>query len=129
MVEKADLLRAIDDLGEPTAQEVADTLYLDYHEAAVALLRATRGGLVHREREASDEPYRYALTTRGEERLSFLDEEDSAEPDELDDGPGGELGDDEDESPEEEDDDDGEDEDEDDDDAEDRGRPQRRHRA
>lgn len=98
---RLDLLRAVDELGVPSAREVAEHLGIEYRVAAVALLRTTRVGLVWRFRECTKDLYRYDLTERGQDRLEYLeavaqadaaddlDAEDEADEEWFDDGDDG----------------------------------------
>jgi DNA-binding MarR family transcriptional regulator len=109
MVTKLEILQAVEDLGDPTAQELADHLGLVYHEAAVAALRCNRAGLLDRWRDAHDEPYRYKLMPHGLRRLRYLEaleeEEDAEDPDE-DEIEEGDVGEEDDEEEDDEDEDD-----------------------
>lgn len=70
---KVDVLAAVADRGEAEAVEVAETLGLTYEAAAMALLRAYRGGLLARVGSFGREAYRYFLTDKGRQRLEYLD--------------------------------------------------------
>jgi DNA-binding MarR family transcriptional regulator len=108
MVTKLETLQAVEDLGEPTAQELADHVGLVYHDAAVAALRCHRAGLLVRWRDGDDEPYRYELTPHGLRRLRYLEaleEEEAEDPgeDEIEEGDEGEEDDDEEDDEDEDD--------------------------
>ena len=62
----------VDEQGDAEAMQVASALGLGYEAAAMALLRAYRGGLVARTGAPGSEPFRYTLTDKGEERLDYL---------------------------------------------------------
>ncbi len=68
---KVDVLEAVADHGEAEALEVANTLGSTYEAAAMALLRAYRGGLLARIGTPRQEPFRYALTDKGRQRLDY----------------------------------------------------------
>lgn len=70
---KADVLAAVADRGEAEAVEIADTLGLTYEAAAMALLRAYRGGLLARVGSLGQEAFRYFLTDKGKRRLEYLE--------------------------------------------------------
>lgn len=69
---KADVLAAVADSGETEALEVAGTLGLTYEAAAMALLRAYRGGLLARVGSLGREAFRYFLTEKGRQRLEYF---------------------------------------------------------
>jgi len=69
---KADVLAAVADHGEADAVEVADALGLTYEAAAMALLRAYRGGLLVRIGAPGLQGFRYSLTDKGTQRLEYL---------------------------------------------------------
>jgi hypothetical protein len=69
---KADVLAAVADRGEADAVEVADALGLTYEAAAMALLRAYRGGLLARIGTQGLAAFRYSLTDKGAQRLEYL---------------------------------------------------------
>lgn len=70
---KADVLAAVADRGEAEALEVAGALGVTYEAAAMALLRAYRGGLLARVGLLGREAFRYFLTDKGRQRLEYLD--------------------------------------------------------
>ena len=69
---KVDVLAAVADRGEADAVEVADALGLTYEAAAMALLRAYRGGLLARTSTPGQQAFRYSLTDKGMRRLEYL---------------------------------------------------------
>ena len=69
---KADVLAAVADRGEADAVEVADALGFTYEAAAMALLRAYRGGLLARTGAPGLQAFRYSLTEKGVQRLEYL---------------------------------------------------------
>jgi hypothetical protein len=69
---KADVLAAVADRGEADAVEVADALGFTYEAAAMALLRAYRGGLLARTGAPGLQAFRYSLTDKGVQRLEYL---------------------------------------------------------
>jgi transcription initiation factor IIE alpha subunit len=69
---KVDILSVLAERGEAEATEVAWALGVGYETAAMALLRAYRGGLVARTGAPGSEPFRYALTDKGAQRLDYL---------------------------------------------------------
>jgi hypothetical protein len=69
---KADVLAAVADRGEADAVEVADALGFTYEAAAMALLRAYRGGLLARSGALGLHAFRYSLTDKGTQRLEYL---------------------------------------------------------
>jgi hypothetical protein len=69
---KIDVLAAVADRGEADSLEVADTLDFTYEAAAMALLRAYRGGLLARVGAPGRESFQYALTDKGWQRLEYL---------------------------------------------------------
>lgn len=69
---KVDVLEAVADHGEAEALVVANTLGSTYEAAAMALLRACRGGLLARIGTRGQEPFRYALTDKGRQRLEYF---------------------------------------------------------
>ncbi len=71
---KADVLAAVADRGEADAVEVADALGFTYEAAAMALLRAYRGGLLARIGAPSLQAFRYSITDKGVQRLEYLRE-------------------------------------------------------
>jgi DNA-directed RNA polymerase subunit RPC12/RpoP len=70
---KADVLAAVAERGEADAVEVADALGLTYEAAAMALLRAYRGGLLARIGALGLQAFRYSLTDKGTQRLEYFD--------------------------------------------------------
>ncbi len=66
------MLVAVADHGDAEALEVADALGFTYEAAAMALLRAYRGGLLARVGTPGQEAFRYALTDKGSQRLEYL---------------------------------------------------------
>jgi len=70
---KADVLATVADRGEADAVEVADALELTYEAAAMALLRAYRGGLLARIGAVGLQAFRYSLTDKGTQRLEYFD--------------------------------------------------------
>lgn len=66
------LLEHLADVGSADAIDVADTFGITYAAAAMALLRLTRQGLVHRYLGADDGRYFYELSERGQARLEFF---------------------------------------------------------
>jgi hypothetical protein len=69
---KVDVLAAVAGHGEAGAIEVADVLGSTYEAAAMALLRAYRGGLLARVGVVGQEAFRYSLTDKGARRLEYL---------------------------------------------------------
>lgn len=69
---KVDILNVLVERGEAEATEVAWALGLGYEAAAMALLRAYRGGLLARTGVPGSEPFRYTLTDKGAQRLDYL---------------------------------------------------------
>ena len=69
---KVDILSVLAERGEAEATEVAWALGVGYEAAAMGLMRAYRGGLVARTGAAGPEPFRYALTDKGAQRLDYL---------------------------------------------------------
>jgi hypothetical protein len=70
---KADVLAAVADRAEADAVEVADAVGLTYEAAAMALLRAYRGGLLARIGAPGLQAFRYSLTDKGRQRLEYFD--------------------------------------------------------
>ena len=69
---KYDLLEHLTAVGSADAMSVADRFGITYAAAAMALLRLTRQGLVHRYLAAEDGLYCYELSERGHARLEFF---------------------------------------------------------
>jgi DNA-binding MarR family transcriptional regulator len=61
--------------GSAAASEVADAFAISEAAAAMACLRAVRQGLLHRDTNPDQRPYRYILSRRGRERRAYLDRE------------------------------------------------------
>jgi DNA-binding IclR family transcriptional regulator len=72
-MEKRELLAYLRSTRGVDAEEVADAFGVPYPTAAMALLRLTRQGLVTRALDPASGLYWYALSRRGLERLSYLD--------------------------------------------------------
>jgi hypothetical protein len=68
-MKKLDLLRFMTRLWWPTADELAAHARTSREDASMALLRASRQGLVERDQDGP--PYRYQITDRGLERLDY----------------------------------------------------------
>ncbi len=66
------LLEHLAEIESADAIDVADTLGITYAAAAMALLRLSRQGLVHRYLDADDGLYFYELSERGRARLEFF---------------------------------------------------------
>lgn len=66
------LLEHLANVSSADAIDVADTFGIPYAAAAMALLRLTRQGLVHRYLGADDGRYFYELSERGHARLEFF---------------------------------------------------------
>jgi DNA-binding MarR family transcriptional regulator len=69
---KHDLLEYLADVGQADAPHVATAFGLTASAAAMALLRLSRQGLVHRYVDADDGVYFYELSERGHARLAFF---------------------------------------------------------
>lgn len=69
---KHDLLAHLADVGQADASNVATACGLSTSAAAMALLRLSRQGLVHRYVDADDGVYFYELSERGHARLAFF---------------------------------------------------------
>ena len=68
---KREILEALEDLGEATAEEVAGFLGRSHESVSMALLRYHRQGLVSRQ-TLEGRTKIYQLTQRGMERLWYL---------------------------------------------------------
>ena len=66
------LLKHLAEVGSADAIDVAGTCGITYAAAAMALLRVSRQGLVHRYLDADDGHYFYELSERGHARLEFF---------------------------------------------------------
>jgi DNA-binding MarR family transcriptional regulator len=66
------LLEHLADMGSADAIDVAYTFGITYSAAAMALLRLSRQGLVHRYLDADDGRYFYELSEQGQARLEFF---------------------------------------------------------
>jgi DNA-binding MarR family transcriptional regulator len=69
---KHDLLEHLAAAGRADAMDVATAFGITYAAAAMALLRLTRQGLVHRCLDPQDGLYFYELSERGHARLAFF---------------------------------------------------------
>jgi DNA-binding IclR family transcriptional regulator len=73
-MEKQELLGYLGRARGVDAEEVAAAFGVPYPTAAMALLRLTRQGLVNRALDPASGLYWYALSRRGLERLSYLND-------------------------------------------------------
>jgi len=69
---KPDVLEYIADAGRADAMDVANAFGITYAAAAMALLRLTWQGLVHRYLDPHDGLYFYELSERGQALLAFF---------------------------------------------------------
>jgi DNA-binding transcriptional regulator PaaX len=70
---KLDVLRAVDLYGSAEAVHIAAEIGMPIEGVRMALLRAWRAGLLMRSGMPGREPFTYALTNRGLDRLAFLE--------------------------------------------------------
>jgi DNA-binding transcriptional regulator PaaX len=70
---KLDILRAANLYGSAEAVHIAAEIGMPIEGVRMALLRAWRAGLVMRSGVPGREPFTYALTNRGLDRLAFLE--------------------------------------------------------
>lgn len=71
---KPDLLAFLKRAGEASAEDVASAFGVRYAVAAMGLLRLVRQDLAERFRHEARGMYRYRITARGLDRLSYFQE-------------------------------------------------------
>ena len=69
---KAELLEYLAFAGEADADDIAQAFELPYPTAAMALLRATRQGLLVRRLDPDEGIYWYTLSEHGQRRLAYF---------------------------------------------------------